>query len=73
MFFTADDRLNPNSRSAVWTAVSTDRKNWTVEGRIAGDSTTDLYYAAVLDSRLYFIRQDVGGGARLASATLQMR
>jgi hypothetical protein len=73
MFFTADDRLNPNSRSAVWTAVSTDRKNWTVEGRIAGDSTTDLYYASVLDSRLYFIRQDVGGGARLASATLQMR
>jgi len=72
MIFTADARGMPDSRSALWSAVSTDRGSWQVEGQILGDASTDLYYATLVADRVFFIRKDVGGSFRLASATLEM-
>jgi hypothetical protein len=71
MFFTADDRVAKTARSAVWSAVSTDRQNWIVEGRVLGDPTTDLYYTSLLDNRLFYLRID-GVHIRIASASFEM-
>ena len=72
MFFTADDRPAPTSRSGVWSAVSTDRLNWEIEGQVLGGSSTDLYYATLAGNRIFFVRKDVGSPLRLAEATVQM-
>ena len=74
MFFTADDRPKTGSRSTIWSAVSTDRRQWVLEnGPIASAANSDLFYATVLGNHLYFIRRDIGGGARLASTLLDMK
>lgn len=72
MIFTADHRGSPNSRSALWSAVSLDKETWQLEGQVAGNSSVDLYYATLAGSHLYFIRRDLGGSFRLASVTMQM-
>jgi hypothetical protein len=73
MFFTADNRPDPASRSTIWAAVSIDRKHWVVEGQVAGASNADLYYTTVLDDHLYFIRKNFGTFGVLSVATLEMR
>jgi hypothetical protein len=73
MVFTGDNRNDPGARSRLWTAVSLDRQRWQVEGELLGAETTDLYYAALLDERLFFIRRDRADGRfRLAAATVRM-
>jgi len=72
MIFTADARGSSGSRSALWTAVSTDRASWQVEGQLMGAAFSDLYYSTLAGSRLFFIRKDGGTASRLAVATLQM-
>ena len=73
MIFTADNRPQSGWRSALWTAVSTDMHSWQVEGQLLGAESTNLYYAALVDDRLVFIRQDVGDSHRhLGIATVTM-
>jgi len=72
MLFTADNRYLANPRSALWSAVSTDKEHWQVEGPLVGAAGTNLYYSALAGDRLVFIRQDAGSPPRLAIATVQM-
>ena len=63
MFFTADNRHVSSPRhSTLWTAVSTDKQTWQVEGELLGVSGVDLYYATIIDGRLYFL-SNVSGAA----------
>jgi hypothetical protein len=71
MLFTADGRGTPGSRSAIWSAVSTDRTHWQLEGEVLGASATNLFYSALLGDLVVFIRSD-GGGQRLSIATVLM-
>jgi len=72
MVFTADGRGTTGSRSALWSAVSTDGQQWQIEEELLGSSTSNLYYAALVDDQLVFIRQDDGSPTRLAIATVTM-
>jgi len=72
MFFTADGRNTANNRSAVWSAVSTDREHWQIEGEVAGDTSTNLYYSVLLNGHLVFVRRDTGGLVHLAVAPMAM-
>jgi hypothetical protein len=72
MVFTADGRGIPGSRSAIWSAVSTDLASWQIEGELLGAPGSNLYYSAFLDDRVVFVRRDGNGAARLASARLMM-
>jgi len=72
MIFTADGRGTPNSRSALWSAVSTDRVHWQLEGELLGDSTSNLLYANVVGDKVVFLRRDAGQSYRLSIATTLM-
>jgi hypothetical protein len=72
MLFTADGRGTVGSRSAVWSAVSTDREHWQLEGEVFGSEFTNLYYCAIVGDQVVFIRRDDGGPYSLAIATLTM-
>jgi hypothetical protein len=62
MFFTGDNRrLSSNPQSAMWSAVSTDKQSWQIEGRLVGAPGIDVYYAAVMDNKLYFLTNLTGG------------
>jgi hypothetical protein len=52
--------------------VSTDLKNWQVEGQLMGSNSTNFYYSSLEGNRLVFIRRDDGGQRRLAIATVSM-
>ena len=73
MIFTADDRHSDTFRSALWSAVSTDKKNWQLEGEVMGALRTDLYYASLAGNHLYLLRQDEDGLVRLGVATIDQR
>ena len=72
MVFTADNRHGVSNRSALWSAVSVDRVHWQIEGELLGTAGFDLYYAAVVDEQLVFIRRPAGGAFSLATATITM-
>lgn len=72
MIFTGDNRHDPDGRSRLWSAVSTDGAHWQVEGELMGAVGTDLYYATLVDERLVFVRNDAGGHPLLATATVIM-
>jgi hypothetical protein len=72
MIFTADGRGQPGSRSALWSAVSTDRQHWQLEGELLGDPTSNLYYSSMDGEQLVFLRWDLGSVQRLAIATISM-
>jgi len=72
MIFTGDNRWSPDGRSRLWSAVSTDKVHWQVEGELMGAPGTNLYYAALAEDRLVFIRQDTAQPLRLGIATVQM-
>jgi hypothetical protein len=72
MLFTASGGSAPDGRSAIWSAVSTDRARWQVEGEVLGGVSSNLYYAALNDDQVIFIRQDDGGLMQLAIATVTM-
>ena len=73
MVFTADGRDGPGGRSAIWSAVSTDRAHWQVEGEVLGAEGVDLYYSTMVDEQIVFIRKDPDGRLRLAIARLIMQ
>ena len=72
MVFTADNRPTAGHRSKLWSAVSTDRIHWQVEGVLVGSSQSNLYYASLVSDRLIFIRQDDGGPLKFGVATVTM-
>jgi hypothetical protein len=72
MLFTANGGGTPGGRSAMWSAVSTDRAHWQVEGELLGDVASNLYYAAMVDDQVVFIRQDNGGPMHLSIAHVTM-
>src|SRR6266571_1214865 len=72
MIFAGDNRFAPGWRSRIWSAVSTDKKAWQVEGQLMGSNETKLWYASLVDERLVFMREDDGDRRRLAIATVLM-
>jgi hypothetical protein len=76
MIFAGDDRSGNQMiapRSWLWSAVSTDKENWQLEGKLMGSDVTSLMYANLAGDRLVFIRQDDNtSSARLAIATVTM-
>lgn len=72
MLFTADGRPSSGSRSATWSAVSTDRGHWQVEGELFGSPSSNLYYAAMVDDHVIFARLDNGGSMHLSIANVIM-
>jgi hypothetical protein len=72
MVFTADNRPTPGHRSKLWSAVSTDRVHWQVEGVLLGSDNSNLFYPSLVNERLVFLRSDDGGNLRLATATVRM-
>src|SRR5262249_21344545 len=72
MIFTADNRPSEGFRSALWTAVSTDRVHWQVEGELMGAAGYSLFYAALADDQLVFIRKAPDGTSSLAVSSVTM-
>jgi hypothetical protein len=72
MLVTADNLNAPGGRSRLWSAVSTDRNHWQLEGELMGADGTDLFYSTLVDNLLVFIRLDAGQPRRLASVTVDM-
>ena len=72
MIFSGDDRKQPGWRGRIWSAVSTDKQAWQMEGELMGSPETKLWYASLVDDLLIFIREDKGGQRRLATATIVM-
>lgn len=72
MIFTADNRGTLNWRSALWSAVSTDKTHWQVEDELIGAVGSNIYYAALAGARLVFVRQDAGHPPGVAIATIDM-
>jgi hypothetical protein len=72
MVFTADNRGTPNARSALWSAVSTDKQEWQVEGELVGAIGSNIYYSALAGDRLVYIRSDVGQPPLVGIVTVTM-
>jgi hypothetical protein len=72
MIMTADNLSDPGGRSRLWSAVSTDKTHWVLEGELIGAEGTNLYYSTLVDDLLVFLRADVGQPRRLASVTVAM-
>jgi hypothetical protein len=72
MLFTADNRADSlNNVSAIWSAVSTDRVHWQLEGELLGESGYNLYYATVIGQQVFFVKRAPDGAQTLGVANLQ--
>jgi hypothetical protein len=72
MVFTGDNRPTPGHRSKLWSAVSSDRIRWQIEGVLMGSDNSNLYYSSLVNGRLIYLRRDDGGSVQLATATITM-
>jgi hypothetical protein len=75
MFFTADNLNQSGGRSRLWSAVSTDRVNWSVEGEILGGPGFNYLYSALVGGRLFTLQAPQGplvNSTTLVSVTVQM-
>lgn len=72
MIFTGDNRQDSNGRSRLWTAVSSDKKNWQFEGELIGATGSTFLYSSLAGDRVYFLRNDGAGGNYLAQARIRM-
>jgi len=72
MIFAGDNRSAEGWRSRLWSAVSTDLKQWQLEGQLIGSDASSFSYASMVGDRLVFVRQDDGDVRRLAIATVTM-
>ena len=68
MIFTTDGRGTAGSRSALWTAVSTDREHWQIEGELLGAVGANVYYSAMAGDKVVFVVNGVG----ISMATVSM-
>jgi len=76
MFFTADDRNQPDGRSRVWSAVSVDRVSWQLEGEVLGAPGVEYIYSTMLGDHLYTVETSQAlniAGRQLVVATLETR
>jgi len=74
MFFTADDRDQPDGRSRIWSAVSTDRETWHLEGLLLDSPGYEYIYSTLLDDHLYSVETSQAaniGDRRLVVATIE--
>jgi hypothetical protein len=73
MVFSGDNRRSGSPyRSRLWSAVSTDRQSWQLEGELMGDTGSDLFYAGIVNDFLIYLRRDGEGDVRVAMATVLM-
>jgi len=72
MLFTADGRGSADARSAIWSAVSIDHVHWQIEAELLGLPGFNLYYSALADDRLFFVRREGTGDFVLATAIVVM-
>lgn len=75
MVFAGDNRGVPGSRGRIWTALSTDRVHWQLEGELLGDESVSYYYASLVDDRLITIMLPIGAPlpeGHLATVTVAM-
>jgi hypothetical protein len=72
MIFTADNRYDADGRSRLWSAVSTDRSNWVVEGELLGVTGSDFLYSSLAGDRVYFLRKDGVGPYYLGQTRIRM-
>jgi hypothetical protein len=75
MFFTADNLNESGGRSRLWSAVSTDRVHWSVEGEILGEPGVNYLYCALVGDRLFTLQAPQGplvNSTTLAGVTVQM-
>lgn len=75
MFFTADNLNEPGGRSRLWSAVSTDRVHWSIEGEILGAPGLNYLYCALVGDQLFTLLAPQGplvNSTTLVSATVQM-
>jgi hypothetical protein len=72
MIFTGDNRQDSGGRSRLWTAVSSDKKNWQFEGELIGAAGSTFFYSSLAGDRLYFLRSDGASGNYLAQARILM-
>ena len=75
MVFTGDNRADPNGRYRTWSAVSTDRGTWQVEGILMGQTSGNFSYVAVLGNLLVTVVPlpvAAGSGHKLAVASITM-
>jgi hypothetical protein len=72
MIVTADNLRDPGGRSRLWSAVSTDKTHWQLEGELMGAEGSDLYYSSLVNDLLVFVRLDAGHPRRLASVKVDM-
>jgi hypothetical protein len=72
MVFTADNLNVPGGRSRLWSAVSTDKTHWQVEGELISASGYDFSYSTWLGDQLIFLAQPSGQSRRLARAAISM-
>lgn len=72
MIFTGDNLSAPGGHSRLYSAVSLDRVNWQVEGRLMESTTYDFFYAAVVDDLLLTLRREPGKSDRLVQTRLIM-
>lgn len=73
MIFCGDDRGSTGARSRLWSAVSTDKTSWQLEGEVLGEEGRDVYYATLARDRLIYIRLGADATYSLASVSVQMQ
>jgi len=75
MIFTADNLNQAGGRSRLWSAVSTDRVHWSIEGEILGAPGLNYLYSALVGDQLFTLQAPQGplvNSTTLVSATVQM-
>jgi hypothetical protein len=72
MIMAGDNRYDPGARAGLWSAVSLDRANWQLEGRLLGENDQSLSSVAVLGERLLFVRGEPGQPGQVGVATIRM-
>ena len=72
MLFTADDLNAPGGRSRLWSAVSTDKEHWRLEGEFLADPVQDYYYSTFAGGRLVTVLGSDGFARKLYTAKVEM-
>ena len=72
MIMTGDNRRDADSRSRLWTAVSTDKRTWRFEGELMGAVGSQLLYSSLAGDRVYFLRKDGAGPNYIAQTSITM-
>ncbi|HET8648893.1 MAG TPA: hypothetical protein VFL95_02540 [Gemmatimonadales bacterium] len=72
MIFTADNLNEPGGRSRLYSAVSTDRTRWQLEGVLLAKADTNFFYSALAGDLLVYIAAPPQQSGTLHAATLLM-